>query len=80
MTITAVFNKLFNLDEGCLFYRFNNADGKIWIMPAKKPSHSNGTISAKRLEGEMDEKRISYAAQDTDGEESDSYGENQMQI
>ena len=35
MTITAVFNKLFNLDEGCLFYRFNNADGKIWIMPAK---------------------------------------------
>ena len=29
MTITAVFNKLFNLDEGCLFYRFNNADGKM---------------------------------------------------
>ena len=35
MIITAVFNKLFNLDEGCLFYRFNNADGKIWIMPAQ---------------------------------------------
>ena len=80
MTITAVFNKLFNLDEGCLFYRFNNADGKIWIMPAKNLRTAMELYQPSGWEGEMDEKRLSFAAQDTDGEESDSYGENQMQI